>query len=182
MQRALVASFRQTIAQRRLVQVSVAQQQQQQRTFTATACITSQDEPRNLFGNISQSDSSRSSQPSEGEDSLGGDKQVRAEDPTAFTSTTPFGDQKKVFRKRGDWVRGRSATDGLGEIPYNSNKTRRTRDAPRDESYKVPENGIYVGNLNRETNSQDLQNLFSKYGSVKEAFIVPDKRTGQCRG
>jgi RNA recognition motif-containing protein len=41
---------------------------------------------------------------------------------------------------------------------------------------------IYVGNLTFNTNSADLENLFSAHGSVSKAQVVTDRDTGRSRG
>src|ERR1700752_3716943 len=41
---------------------------------------------------------------------------------------------------------------------------------------------LYVGNLSFETTENDLQDLFEKHGTVKEAHLVMDKMTGKSRG
>lgn len=41
---------------------------------------------------------------------------------------------------------------------------------------------IYVGNLPFRTNSDDLENLFSQYGSVDRAQVINDRETGRSRG
>ena len=43
-------------------------------------------------------------------------------------------------------------------------------------------NKLYVGNLSFDTTENDLQDLFSAAGSVKEAALVQDRSTGQSRG
>lgn len=41
---------------------------------------------------------------------------------------------------------------------------------------------IYVGNLNYQASEQDLMDLFSEYGEVKEVKIIKDHNTGRPRG
>ncbi|GAB4192445.1 MAG: RNA-binding protein [Phycisphaeraceae bacterium] len=41
---------------------------------------------------------------------------------------------------------------------------------------------IYVGNLNFRTTQQELEDLFTNYGSVQEAAVVTDRETGRSRG
>ena len=41
---------------------------------------------------------------------------------------------------------------------------------------------IYVGNLDFKVNEQDLENLFSEYGSVSSAKIITDKFNGRSKG
>lgn len=41
---------------------------------------------------------------------------------------------------------------------------------------------LYVGNLSFNTTRDDLQNLFSKAGFVREAAVVQDRATGKSRG
>lgn len=41
---------------------------------------------------------------------------------------------------------------------------------------------IYVGNINFATTEDQLNELFSQYGSVRRADIVTDKYTGRSRG
>jgi len=43
-------------------------------------------------------------------------------------------------------------------------------------------NRLYVGNLNYDTMEQDIQELFSQAGSVKDVYLVLDKTTGRSRG
>lgn len=41
---------------------------------------------------------------------------------------------------------------------------------------------IYVGNLSFRTTQQELEDLFTNYGSVQEAAVVTDRETGRSRG
>lgn len=41
---------------------------------------------------------------------------------------------------------------------------------------------IFVGNLTFHTTGQDLQNLFSKSGTVQSANVITDRMTGRSRG
>ena len=41
---------------------------------------------------------------------------------------------------------------------------------------------IYVGNLTREVNEEDLQEAFKGFGQVTSANIIKDKFTGEPRG
>jgi cold-inducible RNA-binding protein len=41
---------------------------------------------------------------------------------------------------------------------------------------------LYVGNLSFDTTENDLQDLFSGAGSVREAVLIQDKMTGKSRG
>lgn len=41
---------------------------------------------------------------------------------------------------------------------------------------------IFVGNLARDVNDQDLQVAFESFGSVDSATVVKDKFTGESRG
>lgn len=41
---------------------------------------------------------------------------------------------------------------------------------------------LYVGNLNYETNENDLETLFSKYGNVKSATVIRDAYSGKSKG
>lgn len=41
---------------------------------------------------------------------------------------------------------------------------------------------IYVGNLPWKTTAEDLQMLFSTYGSVQDATVLTDRETGRSRG
>ena len=43
-------------------------------------------------------------------------------------------------------------------------------------------NKLYVGNLSFDTTENDLQDLFSGAGSVREATLIQDKMTGKSRG
>lgn len=43
-------------------------------------------------------------------------------------------------------------------------------------------NKLYVGNLSFDTTENDLQDLFSGAGSVREAVLIQDKMTGKSRG
>ncbi|KAG2454091.1 hypothetical protein HYH02_001131 [Chlamydomonas schloesseri] len=41
---------------------------------------------------------------------------------------------------------------------------------------------LYVGNLSWDTRADDLTNLFSKFGTVEDAFVATDRETGRSRG
>ena len=41
---------------------------------------------------------------------------------------------------------------------------------------------LYVGNLSFDTTENDLQDLFSEAGTVREAVLIQDKMTGKSRG
>jgi cold-inducible RNA-binding protein len=41
---------------------------------------------------------------------------------------------------------------------------------------------IYVGNLPYDVSDSDLQQLFSKYGTVASARVVTDRATGRAKG
>jgi len=41
---------------------------------------------------------------------------------------------------------------------------------------------IYVGNLGFDTTSEDLQQLFSQFGTVKSAEVIMERGTGRSKG
>ncbi len=41
---------------------------------------------------------------------------------------------------------------------------------------------LYVGNLPFDFDSQKLQDLFAKYGTVESAIIIKDRDTGRSKG
>ena len=41
---------------------------------------------------------------------------------------------------------------------------------------------IYVGNLDYKVTEDDLENVFSKYGSVSSASVITDKYSGRSKG
>lgn len=41
---------------------------------------------------------------------------------------------------------------------------------------------LYVGNLNYQTESYDLRDLFAQYGDVVSTNIITDRETGRSRG
>lgn len=41
---------------------------------------------------------------------------------------------------------------------------------------------LYVGNLSPEANEASLKALFSMFGTVDHAYIIPDKQTGKSKG
>jgi len=41
---------------------------------------------------------------------------------------------------------------------------------------------IYVGNLPFTTDSSELEDIFSEYGSVERAQVISDRETGRSRG
>ncbi len=43
-------------------------------------------------------------------------------------------------------------------------------------------NKIYVGNLPYSTIENELEDIFSQYGEVKELVLIKDRETDQCKG
>ena len=41
---------------------------------------------------------------------------------------------------------------------------------------------IYVGNLSYDVNKEDLEEVFTEYGSVKRVHIPKDRESGRMRG
>src|ERR1700730_262368 len=41
---------------------------------------------------------------------------------------------------------------------------------------------LYVGNLSYNTNSSDLEQLFSAHGTVQSAEVIADRETGRSKG
>jgi RNA recognition motif-containing protein len=41
---------------------------------------------------------------------------------------------------------------------------------------------LYVGNLSPDANEASLKALFSMFGAVEKAYIIPDPATGKCKG
>jgi RNA recognition motif-containing protein len=41
---------------------------------------------------------------------------------------------------------------------------------------------LYVGNLGPKADEATLRALFSMFGTVEKAYIIPDKQTGQSKG
>lgn len=41
---------------------------------------------------------------------------------------------------------------------------------------------LYIGNLNPGATGDSLKTLFSMFGKVEKAYVIPDKETGQCKG
>lgn len=41
---------------------------------------------------------------------------------------------------------------------------------------------IFVGNLSKDVNDEDLQNLFSEYGNVKSVKVIRDLFSGESKG
>ncbi|MBW8002179.1 MAG: RNA-binding protein [Planctomycetes bacterium] len=41
---------------------------------------------------------------------------------------------------------------------------------------------VYVGNISHDADEANLKTLFSMFGTVKRAYIVTDKRTGESKG
>lgn len=41
---------------------------------------------------------------------------------------------------------------------------------------------LYVGNLSPEANEASLKALFSMFGTVDKAYVIPDPETGKCKG
>jgi len=41
---------------------------------------------------------------------------------------------------------------------------------------------LYVGNLSYSTSSADLEQLFSRYGTVESADVITDRDTGRSKG
>jgi len=41
---------------------------------------------------------------------------------------------------------------------------------------------LYVGNLTYRTNSSDLEQLFSQFGTVQSAEVISDRETGRSKG
>lgn len=41
---------------------------------------------------------------------------------------------------------------------------------------------LFIGNLSDNTSEEDLQNLFSEFGTVRSSKLVMDVFTGRCKG
>jgi len=41
---------------------------------------------------------------------------------------------------------------------------------------------VYVGNLSPDADGEMLKALFSMFGAVVKAYIIPDHKTGKCQG
>ena len=41
---------------------------------------------------------------------------------------------------------------------------------------------IFIGNLSKETTTQELQNRFAHFGTVESCKIIKDMRTGESKG
>ncbi|MDH4202267.1 MAG: RNA-binding protein [Phycisphaerae bacterium] len=41
---------------------------------------------------------------------------------------------------------------------------------------------LYVGNISPEATEASLTALFSMFGTVDKAYIIPDPETGKCKG
>ncbi|PHR73369.1 MAG: RNA-binding protein [Arcobacter sp.] len=41
---------------------------------------------------------------------------------------------------------------------------------------------IYVGNLSYKMDSKDLEDVFAKFGAVKNSTIISDRETGRSKG
>jgi RNA recognition motif-containing protein len=41
---------------------------------------------------------------------------------------------------------------------------------------------IFVGNLNRETTTDEIRQVFAPYGVIRHVTIIVDRETGQSRG
>ena len=41
---------------------------------------------------------------------------------------------------------------------------------------------LYVGNLSYSVTKNDLEKIFSEYGSVSEAILIEDRNTGRSKG
>ncbi len=41
---------------------------------------------------------------------------------------------------------------------------------------------VYIGNIGPNADKKSLEALFSMFGTVEEAYIVTDRRTGQSKG
>jgi RNA recognition motif-containing protein len=41
---------------------------------------------------------------------------------------------------------------------------------------------LYIGNLSPEANDVSLKTLFTMFGTVEKAYVIPDKETGKNKG
>ncbi|KAL6760585.1 cold-inducible RNA-binding protein-like protein [Haematococcus lacustris] len=64
-------------------------------------------------------------------------------------------------------------------------KTRLSTTVRAAEGYSQPSMSstkLYVGNLSWDARREDLEELFSKFGTVEDAFVANDRETGRSRG
>jgi RNA recognition motif-containing protein len=66
--------------------------------------------------------------------------------------------------------------------PFHSRPGKQDRVAARSSrSFKVGKK-LYVGNLTYQVGSSDLEQLFSRYGTVVSAQVITDRETGRAKG
>lgn len=41
---------------------------------------------------------------------------------------------------------------------------------------------LYVGNLSRQTNDEELEAAFAQFGTIRSATVIRDRQTGDSRG
>lgn len=72
---------------------------------------------------------------------------------------------------------GETVAEEVTAVAEEETTEEATEAAPEDEGFK-----IYVGNLSYEFEQEQIIELFSPYGEIKESFVPTDKFSGKPRG
>jgi RNA recognition motif-containing protein len=88
-----------------------------------------------------------------------------------------------------DFSQDQTTSPVADDVQQDDQAPKQAAQAPRQGGQSSQQNDqaanpkkLFVGNLSWSLTSEDLQQLFSEYGTVEEAFVLTDKFSGRSKG